>query len=148
MFVNNAERLTLAGSILLAIGAFAPMIKLGALGTVSYADAASPEVYLLVIAGLAGSGLIAAKMQKFTLFATLAAWLVLLWPMLKNMGGGSDNGGLLGKVTKTVTDPLADLTGRLFTNVADFEWGGYAFILGLLLLTIGSIMVFLETRKG
>jgi len=148
MFVNNAERLTLAGSILLAVGAFAPMIKLGVLGTVSYADAASPEVYLLVLAGLAASGLIVAKLQKFTVFAMIAAWLVLLWPMLKNMGGSKDDGGLLSKVTKTVTDPLTDLASRLFTNVADFEWGGFVFILGLLLLTVGSVMVFLETRKS
>ncbi|MEX0298882.1 MAG: hypothetical protein AB3N28_07415 [Kordiimonas sp.] len=147
MFAKRSEQLTLVGSIMLAVGAFAPMINLAGLGTVSYADASGNEVYLLVIAGLAAAGLIVAGKKQFSIFAVLLAWIVLLWPMLKNIGSGGDDGGLLGKVTKTITDPLKDLTGRLFSNVFDFEWGGFVFLLGLILLTVGGVMVFLESRK-
>ena len=68
--------------------------------------------------------------------------------MLKHFGSGSDDGGLLGKVTKTVTDPLKDLTGRLFSNVFNLEWGGYVFLLGLILLTVGGVKLFMESRKN
>ncbi len=148
MFAKRSEQLTLVGSILLAVGAFAPMIDLARLGTVSYADASGNEVYLLIVAGLAASGLIVAGKKQFSIFAVLLAWIVLLWPMLKNIGSGSDDGGLLGKVTKKITDPLMDLTSRLFSNVLNFEWGGFVFLLGLILLTVGGVMVFLESRKA
>ena len=109
MFSNRSEQLTFLGSVMVAIGAFAPMIAIGRLGTVSYADAADPEVYLLVAAALAASALIVAGKRKFTLVATAITWLILLWPMLKNLGGSSkDDGGLIGKISKTVTDPLTD----------------------------------------
>lgn len=146
MFVKRSEQITLAGSILLAVGVFLPMVNIGGLGTVSYADATDPEVYLLVVAALASSGMIAASKQRLAIVPMLISWLVLLWPMLKNVGGGNEDGGLLGKVARTVSDPLQELAGRLFSNVFDFEWGGYVFLLGLVLLTIGSVKVFLENR--
>lgn len=148
MFANRSEQLTLVGAIMLAIGAFAPMVEIARLGTVSYADASGNEVYLLIASALAAAGLIVAGKKQFSIFAVILTWLILLWPMLKNIGSGSDDGGLLGKVTKTITDPLKDLTGRLFSNVFNFEWGGYLFLLGLILLTVGGVKLFLESRKS
>ena len=57
--------------------------------------------------------------------------VVLLWPALKNMGGGSDDGGMLGDLMGKATDPLADFASKLFTNINDFSWGGFIFLIGL-----------------
>ncbi len=152
MFTKTSERLTLTGAILITIGAFAPMIALSRLGTVSYADA-SNGVYLLLLAAIAAAALIVVKLEKFSPYAVLATWVILLWPVLKNIGSGGqkDDGGLLGKIgkaTKTVTDPLTDVTARFFTNITNFEWGGYVFLIGLIALTAGGVMLFLESRKA
>ncbi len=148
MFANRSEQLTLIGAIMVAVGAFAPMVEVARLGAVSYADASGNEVYMLIAASLAAAGLIVAGKKQFSIFAVLFTWVILLWPMLKHFGSGSDDGGLLGKVTKTVTDPLKDLTGRLFSNVFNLEWGGYVFLLGLILLTVGGVKLFMESRKN
>lgn len=142
MNLSKNDIITIVGSLLAAIGAFMPMINVGGLGTVSYADASDPEVYLLVVLALAASGVVFAGKRKFSLFAAVGAWLVMLWPVISNLGGGDDDGGLLGKVTDAVKDPLQQVAQKLFSNVFDFEIGGYAFLIGMILMLVGAGMNF------
>jgi len=141
--LGKNDFITMAGSVLVGVGAYAPMISLGRLGDVSYADATKPEVYGLVFLAILASVLIFADKRKFSLFAGVGAWLVLLWPVISNMGGGSDDGGgLLGKITDAAADPLQKVAEQLFSNVLDFQWGGFAFLGGMILVLVGSGMNF------
>jgi len=146
--LGKNDYLTIAGSLMVAVGAFMPMINIAGLNKVSYADASSPEVYLLVLSAVAASALIFLGKRGLSIVGGIGAWLVLLWPVISNMGGGGDDGGLLGKVTDAVADPLTKVTQKIFSNVLDFEIGGYAFLIGMLLLLIGSVMNFLASRKA
>ena len=73
MFANRSEQLTLIGAIMVAVGAFAPMVEVARLGAVSYADASGNEVYMLIAASLAAAGLIVAGKKQFSIFAVLVA---------------------------------------------------------------------------
>lgn len=147
MALNNKGFITIAGSLMAAIGAFSPMINVAGLKTVTYADAADPQVYILVILALLASALIFVGKQSLSMFAALGAWIVLLWPVLKNLGPEEDR-GLLGKVTDAAADPLQTVAQKLFSNVFNFEWGGYVFLVGMLLVLVGSVMLFLDSRKA
>ncbi|MCK0069671.1 hypothetical protein [Kordiimonas laminariae] len=145
--LEKNDILLLIAAALTVVGAFGPMINLAGIDTVSYADAASPEVYALVVLALAAPLIGLFKDRKFSLFAAIGAWLVLLWPVLKNIGsGGEDDGGLLGKITDAAADPLQKVTEQIFSNVLDFEWGGYAFLIGMILLLVGSVRGFMGTK--
>lgn len=133
---------------MVAVGAFMPMIDIAGLNKVSYADASSPEVYLLVVLAIAASVLIFVGKRGLSIIGGVGAWLVLLWPVISNLGGGDDDGGLLGKVTDAVADPLTKVTQKIFSNVLDFEIGGYVFLVGMLLVLIASIMNFMAARKA
>ena len=140
--LGKNDFITMAGSVLVAIGAYGPMISLGRLGTVSYADATKPEVYGLVFLALVASVLIVADKRKFSMYAAVGAWLVLLWPVISNMGGGSDDGGMLGKLKDAAADPLQKVAEQLFSNVLDFQWGGIAFLGGMIIVLVGAVMNF------
>ena len=147
--LGRNDFITIIGSLMVASGAFMPMVNVAGLNEVSYADAADPEVYLLVLAAIAASVLIIIDKRKFSLFAALGAWLVMLWPIISNLGGGSDDdGGLLGKVTDAVADPLQKVAQELFTNVFDFEIGGFAFLIGMIAMLVGAIMNFMASRSA
>jgi len=146
--LTRNDYLTMAGSLMVAVGAFMPMINIAGLNKVSYADASSPEVYLLVVLALAASALIFMGKRGLSIVGGVGAWLVLLWPVISNMGGDGDDGGLLGKVTDAVADPLTKVTQKIFSNVLDFEIGGYVFLVGMLLVLIASIMNFVASRKA
>jgi len=151
--LGRNDYLTIAGSLMAAVGAFLPMIDLARINKMSYVDAAGGQAYLLVVFALLAAALIFLDKRKFSLFASIGAWVVLLWPVLKRMGGGSsDSDGLLGKITDAAADPLQraaeEITGKLFSNFFNFELGGYVFFFGMLLVLIASIMNFMAARKG
>ncbi|NVJ96506.1 MAG: hypothetical protein HWE25_00040 [Alphaproteobacteria bacterium] len=151
--LGRNDFITIAGSLMVAIGAFLPMLKVAGVATLSYADAADPEVYLLVLFALGASAMLfVEKLRKFALVDAIGAWIVLLWPVIKNMGGGSsDDGGLMGKL-KGVTDPIqkaaSEVTGKIFSNVFDMEVGGMMFVLGMIVMTVGAVMTFMAEKKA
>ncbi len=145
--LGKNDILMLVAAVLVTVGAFSPMIDIAGFKTVSYADAASPEVYVLVLLALATPFIGLFKDRKFSLLTAIGAWLVLLWPVLKNIGSGSDDdGGLLGKITDAAADPLQKVTEQIFSNVLDFEWGGYAFFIGMILLLVGGVRGFMGAK--
>ncbi|TNE61248.1 MAG: hypothetical protein EP335_16215 [Alphaproteobacteria bacterium] len=145
--LGKVDIIILLGALMAIIGAFSPLLDIARIGSISYADAADPQVYLL-LAFAVGAGVLAVMGKKMlSLCAAAGAWLVLLWPVLKNMGSGDDD-GLLGKVRDLATDPVERFAGRLFNNILDLEWGGYMFLAGMLLLLAGAIMAALAARKA
>lgn len=145
--LNKADYPVIAGSLMAAIGAFMPMLNIAGLNKVSYADAASPQVYLLVALALVASIALLADKRALSPFAAFGAWLVLLWPVVSNLGSGGDDGGLLGKITETAKDPLQTLAQKLFSNVLDFELGGYVFLIGMVILLITAVKNLLAAKS-
>lgn len=148
--LSRAGLVTAIGAILAIVGIYSPTLDIGGLGTVSYADVAETDAYIITaLAAVAVIVLLAGK-AKFALPAAVGAWLLLLWPVLKNMGGG-DDGGLVGDIKDMVSNPAQkaaeQLTEKLFTNVLDLEWGGFAFLIGMLLLLFGSVAVFASKKS-
>ncbi|MCJ9429143.1 hypothetical protein [Kordiimonas marina] len=148
--LNKNDYITIAGTVLAAAGAFMPMLNIAHLGTISYAKAADPQVYFLVAFAVLASVVIFLGKRAFALYAAVGAWIVLLWPVLKNIGsgGGGDDGGLMSKVTNAASDPLQKVAGKLFNNVFDLELGGYVFLIGMILLIVGGVMTFKAAREG
>jgi hypothetical protein len=142
--LGRAGLLTAVGAILAIIGLFSPMLDIGGMGTVAYADVAETDAYMIAaLAAIAVIVLFLGK-SKLALPAALGAWIVLLWPILKNMGGEDE--GIMGSVKDMVSNPAQkmteEVTEKLFTNVLDLEWGGFAFLIGMLLMLISSVVVF------
>jgi hypothetical protein len=142
--LSRAGLLTAIGAILAIVGLFSPMLDIGGMGTVAYADVAETDAY--IIAALAAIAVIVLFLgkTKLALPAALGAWIVLLWPLLKNMGGEDE--GIMGEVKDMVSNPAQKMaeeaTEKLFTNVLDLEWGGFTFLIGMLLMLISSVVVF------
>lgn len=142
--LGRAGLLTAIGAILAIIGLFSPMLDIGGMGTVAYADVAETDAYMIAaLAAIAVIVLFLGK-TKLALPAALGAWIVLLWPLLKNMGGEDE--GIMGSVKDMVSNPAQkmaeEVTEKLFTNVLDLEWGGFAFLIGMLLMLICSVAMF------
>ena len=149
--LGRNDYLTIAGALMAAAGAFMPMIDLARINKMSYVDAAGGQAYILVALALLAAVLIFLDKRKLSLFAAVGAWVVLLWPVLKRMGGGSsDSDSLLGKITDAAADPIQraaeEVTGKLFSNFFNFELGGYVFFAGMLLLLVGGIMNFMSKK--
>ena len=58
-----------------------------------------------------------------------------------------DSGGMLGDIVGKATDPLKNFAADLFMNINEFSWGGFVFIIGLLIMTIGAFMTTMKARK-
>ena len=88
------------------------------------------------------------KKEIFVPASGVGVWLVLLWPVISNMGGSGDDGGLLSRVTDATADPMQKFASEIFSRLDVLSWGGAVFLLGGLVLLVGSIMTFLEAKKG
>jgi len=56
--------------------------------------------------------------------------------------GDDDGGGMLGKLKDAAADPMRQVAEQLFSNVLDFQWGGFAFLGGMILVLAGAVMNF------
>jgi len=147
--VNQTQRdsLILAGAFILVLGCFVPMFDFRAFGTVSYYDINNPDVYALLAAAAAGPALVRLGLRRFAVLGPVAAWAVLLWPMLKDMGKKDND--LLSKMKDAVSDPLRQYAGNIFEHIDTdvLAWGGYIFLAGLVLYSLAGIAVSLTARK-
>lgn len=149
---NRGYLLTYIGVILLAVGAMAPLAKLPIVGSFSYYDLARPEVYFLLAFAALGPALIFINRQVLAPVSALGVWVVLLWPTLKNLGGGDSGGGggskLLDRVIDVARAPAEKYADQIFSHLDELSWGGYVFLGGVLVLTLGTLMTAIAARKG
>lgn len=146
---DRNHQITYLGTILLILGVFLPLASIPVVGDISYYRVASTEAIIVVIFAISAPVLIMQNKAALTFVSAIGVWLTLLWPALKNMlsGGGSDDGGMLGKLTKQAADPLKDFAAELFTHIDSFSWGGFIFLIGLLTLTVGCVLTTRKARK-
>ncbi|MBT6036554.1 MAG: hypothetical protein HOJ34_02965 [Kordiimonadaceae bacterium] len=145
---DRNHQLTYLGTFLFCLGVFLPLASIPVVGDISYYRVDNMGAIIVVLLAASAPVLIVMKKAALTFVSAIAVWVVLLWPALKNMGGGSDDsGGMLGDLMGKATDPLADFAGDLFMNINEFSWGGFVFLLGLLVLTAGCVMTTIKARK-
>lgn len=146
---DRHHQITYLGALLLILGVFLPLASIPIVGDISYYRVASTEAIIVVLLAISAPVLIMQNKAALTFISALGVWLTLLWPALKNIfsGGGSDDGDMLGKLTKQAADPLADFAAELFSHIDSFSWGGFIFLIGLLTLTIGCVLTTRKARK-
>ncbi len=128
-------------AILLAIGVFLPLTTLRVIGDVSYEDVADVEAYMIIGVVIAGVVLALTK-PRLTGLAAVGVWVVLMWPAIEDLFRSNDSGifsGLEDSARRIMHDFAADLLPDLVSNIADFHWGGFVFLLSLLGFTFFGI---------
>ncbi|WP_417456783.1 hypothetical protein [Kordiimonas sp.] len=125
----------IVGSVATMFGVFGPFLEVSGLGGVSYHDVARDEANIIVM--LAGMALYLSGMNgsspRYMFPAAVAAWAVLLWPVVRLHGGLDD-----APLSPLMEEATEAIIGRLFANFLNMEWGGFTLLVGMLMLLIGS----------
>lgn len=139
MSQKKLELAVFISASMLAIGVFLPLTELPVYGGVSYHDLLAIEPYLVVLAALSGPAFIFLDKSKWLKFSPLAAWLVLLFPAIKSLFKSSDEGFFSETISKA-SSVMQDYAADLFLNVFSFSWGGFVFMIGLIVFSVSSVM--------
>ncbi len=146
---DKIHQITYLGALLFIAGVFLPLASIPIVGDISYYGVDSTSAIIVVILAVSAPILIHLKKEALTFVSAIAVWLVLLWPVIKNMGDGSDDGGsLLGDLVGKATDPLTNFASNLFMNINEFSWGGFIFLIGLVVFTVGCFITTMKARKS
>ena len=139
MTQKKLELAVYISAVMLAIGVFLPITELPAYGEVSYNRISSIESYLVVLFALSGPAFIFLGKVKLLKFSPLGAWLVLLFPAIKSLFK-SDDSSFVGEAVSEASSVMQDFAGNLFLNILDFSWGGFVFLIGLIVFSISSVI--------
>ena len=139
MTKKNLELAVYISAAMLAIGVFLPLTELPGYGAVSYNKISSIESYLVVLFALSGPILIFLSKIKLLKFSPIGAWLVLLFPAIKSLSKSGDS-SLLDKAVSEASSVMQDFAGNLFLNIFEFGWGGFVFLIGLIVFSISSVI--------
>jgi len=135
---NNNAMLVFIGAALTIIGAFLPLASFMA-SDISYYDIGGNEKYIFMLAVIAGPIMLFLNKQKFIMAAPVVAWLALLYPVFKGWFKVK-NDDFLSQVSSEISGALTDVTGDILTNVEDYNWGGFVFLIALIAYTVGCVM--------
>ena len=139
MTQKKLELAVYISAVMLAIGVFLPITELPAYGEVSYNRISSIESYLVILFALSGPAFIFLDKIKLLKFSPLGAWLVLLFPAIKSLFKSGDS-SVVGEVVSEASSVMQDFAGNLFLNIFDFSWGGFVFLIGLIVFSISSVI--------
>lgn len=139
MTKKHLELAVYISAAMLAIGVFLPLTALPVYGEVSYNKISSIESYLVVLLALSGPTLI--FLDKITLlkFPPIGVWLVLLFPAIKSLFKSGDS-SFYGEAVSKASSVMQEFAGNLFLNIFDFGWGGFVFLIGLIVFSISSVI--------
>lgn len=146
MFKSTVQKITAAGAVLYSIGVFLPIASVRVIGDISYFRVDDVSAILTIVCAALALVMIGMKKEKLTAVPVVALWVVMLWPMLKDMFSGGGDGGKLGDMMGKATDPLADLAGELLSKIDILSLGGIVFVVGLLLVTVGGVMTTVKAK--
>ena len=138
---HKLQLLIYLSALLLSVSVFLPLTSFPIYGEVSYYRVAQLESWLVIFFALSSPGLILAGKGQWNLFSLLSIWSVLLFPAIRE-ALQSTNSATLGRFGNEVSAAMSDFSTNLFLNMADFHWGGYVFLVALVLFTSSSIFYF------
>ena len=139
MTKKNLELAVYISAAMLAIGVFLPLTELPVYGAVSYNKISPIESYLVVLFALSGPVFIFLSKTNLLKFSPIGVWLVLLFPAIKSLSKSGDS-SLLDKAISEASSVMQDFAGNLFLNIFEFGWGGFVFLLGLIVFSISSVI--------
>ena len=122
-------------AILLMVGVFLPLANLPIYGDITYNRIAEIESYLVIFFTLSAPVLLFLGKPKLVLLSPISVWAVLLFPALKNIFKAEEERGFFAELGDKATSVMQDFAADLFLNITDFSWGGYVFLLGLVVFT-------------
>ncbi|GAA5214782.1 hypothetical protein ACFSJ3_05680 [Corallincola platygyrae] len=140
---KKLELVVYISAVLLAIGVFLPLTELPVYGEVSYNKIASVESYFVILFAVLGPALLVLNKKRLLILAPIGVWLTLLFPALKGMFKDEDDSFLstvTDKASSVMQEYAGDLILDLFSNLMNFSWGGFIFLLALLTFTLSAII--------
>ena len=135
----NLDMWIYLSATLLAVGVFLPLTTMAVIGDVSYNRIAELESYIVILFAVSAPVFIFIKQPKFVLASAAGVWITLLLPALKSLFKSSDT-STLGKLSAKASGAMQDFAADLFLNVFEFSWGGYLFLLGLIVFTVACVL--------
>jgi hypothetical protein len=126
-------------AVMLAVGVFLPITSMAVVGDVSYNRIAEIESYIVILLAISGPAFLFIKQHKFILASVIGVWVTLLFPALEGLFQKTDT-SLMGKISSKASGAMQEFASELFLNVFQFSWGGYIFLIGLLLFTAVGIL--------
>ena len=137
---NKLNAAIYVSTILLITGVFLPLASLPVYGDITYNKIAEMESYLVILFALSAPVLLFAGKPKLVIFSPVGVWLVLLFPALKSLFKAEEEKSFLGEIANKATSVMQDFAKDLFLNITDFSWGGFVFLLGLIIFTISCLI--------
>lgn len=126
-------------SLMLAAGLFLPLTSFPVYGVASYYRIAEIESWMIIAFTLIAPGLILAGKEKWSILSVLGVWGVLLYPAIRHHFQSS-NDTVLNRMGSELTSAMVDFSADLFFNIAEFHWGGFVLLTGLLVFTSAGIL--------
>lgn len=123
----------------LAASVFLPLTHIPIVGEVSYHRVAEIEAYIVVSCCIVAMGLLIAGMRRLSFLAPIGVWITLFFPAVRN-AMSSDDGGLFSDVKDKATGIMQEFAADLFLNVTEFGWGGFVFLIALIVFTLVSVL--------
>ena len=132
-------------AITVAVGVFLPITSLPLYGDVSYNRIASIQSYIVIAFALTAPALLFLNRSGQVLIVVAGIWLTLLFPTIKSqLPLGNQN--FVSELATSAGSAMTDFAADLLLNVADFSWGGFVFLLGLIAITICSLLLVFKVR--
>ena len=136
---QNLEMMIYISAVMLAVGVFLPLTTMAVIGDVSYNRIAELESYLVILLAISAPVFLFIKQPKYILVSAIGVWVTLLFPAIKGLFQSTDS-STLGKLSAKASGAMQDFAAEMFLNIFKFSWGGYIFLLGLLLFTAACVM--------
>ena len=130
---------------MVAVGCFLPLTTLPVYGDITFYTISEIDSIFVVVFALTTPLLVLLNLRKLTPVSTIAIWVILL-PAAVTDRFKTEDGGVFGRINGTTSDPLKNFAADLFLNVTEFNWGGLVFLLGLILLTVVTVVAMLKSR--
>jgi hypothetical protein len=117
------------------------MIIVPAYAEISYYRIASFESYLLVFFSITTIGLTFFKKFRWCFLPAIGIWIAVFFPEINKLYQRQIGKGFIGELVSKATDPFKKIAVDWLLNVTDFSWSGYVFLLGLLVLSLVSVLL-------
>lgn len=137
---NLIPNLLYLATLALIVGVFLPLTSFAVIGNVSYYDAAQFEAYLVVALAITAPVLFMLKLTRLLWIPAVGVWVTLFLPWVKEIMGSGDE-SLVGQISNKATSVKNEFAADLFLNISEYTWGGYIFVVALVVFTLCALIL-------
>lgn len=135
---HQLQLLIYLSALLLSASVFFPLVQVPVYGVVSYYRAAEVESCLIIFFALSAPALILIGKNRWCFICAIGIWGVLLFPAIKSHIE-SKTSSTLQQAGNQFASAMQSIRTDFFLDITEFSWGGFVFLLALLLFTASSI---------